>query len=137
METRDHDEATIFIVAADIAQAMSHPTRLRILELLQGDGAYVMELVEQTGRPQANISQHLATLREAGLVIAEREGMAVRYRLRDERLLHIIARLKELASAQIASGAADFLLQSPRARRMMQKCRGGKMMRGRKPWKKW
>jgi len=137
METQNQDEATILVVAAEIAQALSHPTRIRLLELLQGSGAYVMELVEQTGRPQANISQHLAILREVGLVIAEREGMAVRYRLRDERLLQVIAHLKELASAQVASGAADFLLQSPRSRRMMQKCGGGKMMRGKKPWKKW
>ncbi|GEM_PF-509170 len=137
MENREHDEAAVLVVAAEIAQAMSHPTRLRIVELLQGDGAYVMDLVEQTGRPQANISQHLAMLREAGLVTAEREGMAVRYRLRDKRLLEIVVGLRELAAAQIANGAADLMLQTPRSRRMMQRCRGGKRMRGRRPWKKW
>jgi len=131
------DGAMVVVVAANIAQALSHPTRLRILELLRGEGAYVMDLVEWTGRPQANISQHLAILRDASLVVADREGMAVRYRVKDDRVFEVIDRLRELAKAQIASGAVSQVEQSPKFRRMMQKCKGGKMPRGRKMWKKW
>ena len=131
------DRATVVVVVANIAQALSHPTRLRILELLRGEGAYVMDLTEWTGRPQANISQHLAILRDAGLVVAEREGMAVRYRIKDDRVFEIMDKMKVLAEAQIVSGAVSRMEQSPKFQRMMQKCKGGKMPRGRKTWKKW
>ena len=131
------DRATVIVVMANIAQALSHPTRLRILELLRGEGAYVMDLTEWTGRPQANISQHLALLRDAGLVVAEREGMAVRYRIKDDRIFEIMDRMKVLAEAQIVSGAVSRMAQSPKFQRMMEKCKGGKAPRGRKMWKKW
>ncbi len=131
------DRVTVIVVAANIAQALSHPTRLRILELLRDGGAYVMDLTEWTGRPQANISQHLAILRDAGLVVADREGMAVRYRVKDDRVFKVIDRMKELAEAQIVSGAVSRMEQSPKFQKMMQKFKGGKMPRGRKMWKKW
>ncbi len=131
------DRTTVIVVAANIAQALSHPTRLRVLELLRGEGAYVMDLTEWTGRPQANISQHLAILRDAGLVVADREGMAVRYRVKDDRVFEIIDKMKVLAEAQIVSGVVSRMEESPKFQKMMQKYKGGKMPRGRKMWKKW
>ncbi len=83
--------------AAIIAQALAHPVRIQILELLRREGAYVMHLTTMLGRPQANISQHLATLREAGLVTDEREGMTVIYRVRDPRVFDLVDRLKVLS----------------------------------------
>lgn len=74
---------------ARLAQALAHPVRLRILELLRDQGAYVMHLTNMLDRPQANISQHLAVLRDAGLVTDEREGMTVVYRVRDERIYQV------------------------------------------------
>ncbi|MCL4395134.1 MAG: ArsR family transcriptional regulator [Chloroflexi bacterium] len=50
------------------------------------------------GRPQANISQHLAVLREANLVVDEREGMTVVYRMQDPRVFDLVDRLKALAA---------------------------------------
>jgi DNA-binding transcriptional ArsR family regulator len=79
-----------------IAQALAHPLRLRILELLRDQGAYVMHLTAMLDRPQANVSQHLAILREAGLVRDEREGMTVVYRVTDPRIFDVIARIQAL-----------------------------------------
>ncbi len=73
--------------AAQVAHALSHPARLQILEALAEGEAYVMDLTTALGRRQANISQHLAVLREAGLVQAEREGMTVRYTLCNPRVV--------------------------------------------------
>jgi ArsR family transcriptional regulator len=83
---------------ARIAQALAHPVRIRILDLLRNEGAYVMHLTNALDRPQANISQHLAVLRDAGLVSDERDGMTVEYRVRDQRVYEILGRLGELAS---------------------------------------
>lgn len=82
---------------AQVAQALAHPVRVQILELLRSEGAYVMHLTTMLGRPQANISQHLAILREAGLVVDEREGMTVVYRVKDPRVFDLVDRLEALA----------------------------------------
>jgi len=63
-----------------------------------------MHLTAMLDRPQANISQHLAILRDAGLVTDEREGMTVIYRVRDERVFDVIGRLAALASAATLKG---------------------------------
>ncbi len=83
--------------ATRIARALSHPVRLQILNELRQGGAYVMHLTAVLGRPQANISQHLMVLREAGLVRDEREGMSVIYYLRDSRVGDIIDQLMQIA----------------------------------------
>ena len=85
--------------AAEIAAALAHPVRLQILALLAQGGAYVMDLTAALGRRQANISQHLAVLRAAGLVQAEREGMAVRYSLRSAKILQVLDLLQALGAA--------------------------------------
>lgn len=77
-------------VAARIAYALSHPVRLEILALLRDEGAYVMHLTNVLNRRQAYLSQHLAVLREAGLVIGDREGTLVRYRLAGREVLRLL-----------------------------------------------
>ncbi|RMF35767.1 MAG: transcriptional regulator [Chloroflexi bacterium] len=71
-------------------KALAHPVRLSILEALRDEGQYVQHLTHALGRRQANVSQHLAVLREAGLVTAQREGMNVIYRLKDRRVLEVL-----------------------------------------------
>jgi DNA-binding transcriptional ArsR family regulator len=84
--------------AARMAHALAHPARLLILELLRDGGAYVMHLTTTLGIHQANVSQHLAVLREAGLIIDEREGMNVFYRVRDPQVFELVEQLRALAA---------------------------------------
>jgi ArsR family transcriptional regulator len=107
--------------AAAIAQALAHPVRLRILELLRDEGAYVMHLTATLGRPQANVSQHLAILREAGLVQDEREGMTVVYRVTDPRIFDVIARLQALHPSP--RERVRFAIPMPRGRGRHATCR--------------
>lgn len=65
----------------DIGKALSCRLRLALLHTLAVGEASVGELVERTGASQPNVSNHLAVLREAGLVAAERSGRVMRYRL--------------------------------------------------------
>ncbi len=83
--------------AARIARAISHPVRLQILNELREGGAYVMHLTSVLGRPQANISQHLMVLREAGLVTAVREGMTVFYQVSEPEVMDVLDALLALA----------------------------------------
>jgi len=83
--------------AALIAQALAHPVRLQILEIIGEEGAYFMHIANLLARPQANLSQHLSLLREAGLVEAQREGMTVFYRLALPGLLPLLEALRAAA----------------------------------------
>ncbi len=89
---------------AKAAQALAHPVRLQILELLQDEGAYVMHLTHVLNRRQAYLSQHLAILREAGLVVGERKGMTVVYRVADRRLFKLLDVFREVASSWGGTG---------------------------------
>jgi DNA-binding transcriptional ArsR family regulator len=71
---------------AELCQALSDPTRLELLYLLGETRKPVKELMEVTGQRQAKISQHLALLRQRGIVRAERIGTEVHYWLADPRI---------------------------------------------------
>jgi ArsR family transcriptional regulator, cadmium/lead-responsive transcriptional repressor len=71
---------------ARIGTALADPTRRRVLaHLIEGPG-YPAEMAEAFGATRANLSNHLACLRECGLVTATAEGRRVRYELADARL---------------------------------------------------
>jgi len=78
-------------------QVLAHPTRLRILEILALGPACVCDLVRLTSKRQPHISQHLATLRSAGLVITERQGWYVFYRLNFSELAELQAIVANLS----------------------------------------
>jgi ArsR family transcriptional regulator, lead/cadmium/zinc/bismuth-responsive transcriptional repressor len=69
---------------AELFQILSHPVRLQILDVLRSQASCVCHLQVVTGRPQAYVSQQLRVLRDAELVIDEKEGQNVYYRLSDE-----------------------------------------------------
>jgi DNA-binding transcriptional ArsR family regulator len=68
---------------AGFFKALAHPTRIRILEILVHGTRTVYELQEALTLEQATVSQQLAVLRNQGIVNAEKEGLTVRYSLRD------------------------------------------------------
>lgn len=79
-----------------VGTALADPTRRRVLvHLIRGPG-YPAEMAEDFGTTRANLSNHLACLRECGLVTATAEGRRIRYELADQRLadaLRILAAL--------------------------------------------
>jgi ArsR family transcriptional regulator len=75
------DEITI--LQAEVLKTLASPRRLEILHRLAAGPCEVGRLASDLGIGQPNVSQHLAVLRTAGLVDAERDGREVRYRLSD------------------------------------------------------
>jgi ArsR family transcriptional regulator len=75
------DELTT--LQAEVLKTLASPRRLEILHRLESGPRGVNHLAEALCISQPNVSQHLAVLRAAGLVEAEREGREVRYRLSD------------------------------------------------------
>src|SRR6476659_6965749 len=68
---------------AQFFRALAHPTRIRMLEILVRGGRTVQELQEALTLDQPIVSQQFAVLRNQGIVSAQKEGLSVRYTLRD------------------------------------------------------
>jgi DNA-binding transcriptional ArsR family regulator len=68
---------------ADVLKVLASPARLEILHLLAHGPLEVSRIAESIGATQPNASQHLAVLRNAGLVEADRHGREIRYALAD------------------------------------------------------
>jgi len=82
--------------ASDAMQAMAHPLRLKILCLVGNQELAVSEIVEAVGTSQSNISQHLAVLRDNGLLEARKDATRVLYRITDARIVKMIALTREI-----------------------------------------
>jgi DNA-binding transcriptional ArsR family regulator len=79
-----------------VGRALSDGTRRRILLRLADEPAYPADLALHLGASRSAVSNHLACLRDCGLVVADAEGRRVRYRLADDRLAHALLDLAGL-----------------------------------------
>lgn len=77
-------------------KAMSHPLRLKILCTLGPEEVSVQDIVEQVGTSQSNISQHLAILRDKGILTSRKDANRVFYRVSDNRTLQLIRMMREV-----------------------------------------
>jgi len=77
-------------------KAMSHPLRLKILCTLGGQEVSVQDIVEQVGTSQSNISQHLAILRDKGILASRKDANRVYYRVSDSRTLQLVSMMREV-----------------------------------------
>jgi ArsR family transcriptional regulator len=73
----------IYQLQADVLKALASPRRVEIVHRLGEGPREVGILAAEIGIAQPNLSQHLAVMRSAGIVEAERDGREVRYRLSD------------------------------------------------------
>ncbi|MFJ4037480.1 ArsR/SmtB family transcription factor [Microbacterium sp. NPDC090007] len=76
--------------AAELFKALGSESRLALVWLLSREPLTVSALVDRSGLSQPLVSQHLRTLRAAGLVSSEREGKEVRYSLADQHVAHVV-----------------------------------------------
>ncbi|HTL30551.1 MAG TPA: metalloregulator ArsR/SmtB family transcription factor [Tepidisphaeraceae bacterium] len=67
---------------ADLFAVLSEPSRLRILQFLQGGPATVSQIMKATGLKQANASKQLGILHQAGVLAREKDGNVVNYSIR-------------------------------------------------------
>jgi len=81
-------------------KAMSHPLRLKILCTLSSDEVSVQDIVENVGTSQSNISQHLAILRDKGILSSRKDANRVYYRVSDSRTLQLISMMRQVFCQQ-------------------------------------
>ena len=87
-------------LAAHALKAIAHPLRLKILCVIGDREACVQDIVEAVGTSQSNISQHLAILRDKGVMVTRKDANRVYYRIGNERILLLIGMMREVFCTQ-------------------------------------
>lgn len=83
-------------LAARSLRAIGHPLRLKILCVLGDQEISVQDIVDTVGTSQSNISQHLAILRDKGVLRTRKDANRVFYRVGDVRVLQLIGMMREV-----------------------------------------
>jgi ArsR family transcriptional regulator len=110
MSSTFNPKRALYAQFAVVAKAMAHEHRLELLELVAQGERSVEALAERSGLSIANVSQHLQSLRRAGLVVSRRQAKFVLYRLADEAVLTMLAALQKVAERNV--GEVDRILRA-------------------------
>ena len=100
------DEDRIYEAHAAICRVLANPWRLRIVEGLGEGEATVGALAERLGISMSNLSQHLALMRDKGVVEARRSGGYVHYRLTSQKTLAAWRLMREVLMERMALAGA-------------------------------
>ncbi len=85
---------------ARIFKSLGHPSRLHIVETLERGECCVCELVDQIGSDFSTVSKHLALLKSTGIVIDEKRGQMVYYRLKVPCILRFMDCIDNVCEAK-------------------------------------
>ncbi|MEW6270065.1 MAG: metalloregulator ArsR/SmtB family transcription factor [Thermodesulfobacteriota bacterium] len=91
---------------AEIFQALAHPTRVAIVELLRGGELSAGEILGRLEVEQANASQHLAVLRAKRIAVSRKEGNQVFYSLRSPLLVDVLDIMRRYFEQDLAATTA-------------------------------
>jgi ArsR family transcriptional regulator len=90
-------DRSLYEMQAQLCKSLANPKRLEILDILKREQEITVNaLAEQLAIPKANTSQHLAVLRQAGVVSTRRDGINVYYSLRSERISEACALTRQI-----------------------------------------
>ncbi|MDR7172528.1 ArsR family transcriptional regulator [Nocardia kruczakiae] len=95
----------LYQMKAEFFKTLGHPIRIRVLELLSEREHAVSEMLTEIGIEPANLSQQLAILRRAGLVVARREGLSVTYELTSPQVAELLAVARAILTGVVAGQA--------------------------------
>jgi ArsR family transcriptional regulator len=84
------------LLHANICQALADPKRILILYALDEQPRHVSALADDLGIPQPTVSRHLSMLRQQSLVVTERDGPSVVYRLVDQRVITALDLMRQV-----------------------------------------
>ena|SRR2546422_138386 len=91
---------------ASIFQALAHPCRIAIVEVVKEGELSVGAIQERVGVEQANLSQHLAVLRSRQIIVNRKEGNQVFYSLRDPALIEVLDIMRRYFQANLSQAIA-------------------------------
>ena len=83
----DESAREVYELKASILQAIAHPLRLAVLDVLSKGEVCVCDIAERVGAKRSNVSRHLAVMLSAGILASRKEGLQVFYALRTPCIL--------------------------------------------------
>lgn len=95
-------QETLRTYKANIFQALSHPTRIAILELLRDRELSARTIQEKLCVEQANLSQHMAILRSRQIVVNRKDGNQVFYSIRNPVLVEVLDIMRRYFQTNLA-----------------------------------
>lgn len=93
-------DKNFYCLHSEICKTLANPKRQEILDNLRDGEMTVTQLMEATGVPQANLSQHLAILRTKGVLDSRRQGANVYYRLANPKIIQAFDLIGEVMREQ-------------------------------------
>lgn len=105
---------TVFENQAKLLQALAHPKRLEILNLLAQKNLSVTEIYSMLDLPQANISQHLIKLKNADVVSAKRNGKEINYSLKNKKIAQFLPKSNLIKLGPLAHDPVCHMQLSPK-----------------------
>jgi len=100
----------LYVRKAEFFKMLGHPVRIRVLELLQERPHAVADLLGAIEIEASSLSQQLAVLRRAGIVVSQREGGAVVYRLATSDISDLLRAARRILT-DMMSGQEDLLAE--------------------------
>ena len=91
----------VFKIKADFLKGLAHPIRLQVIEYLKKGEASVGKLGQELGVEQSNLSRHLATLRDLGILEARQEKTTVYYSIHDHDIFKVLRPIAELLKQRL------------------------------------
>lgn len=98
-------EHEIHQLHSQLCAGLADPNRILLLYALFEENLNVTELSEMLNLPQSTVSRHLKMLRERGLVIGQRKGQSVYYRITDARVIEALDLLRAVLADMLSSQA--------------------------------
>lgn len=104
MKLSKKSEKKLFDLHAEICKVFANPKRLEILNAIREKELTVSELVEILGIRKANVSQHLAVLRQKGVVHTRRDGLNIYYSISDPKIIEACDLMRNVLLKQLREG---------------------------------
>ena len=91
----------LYEIHAEICKVFSNSTRLEILNLLKDKELSVTELIKKTRLSQANISQHLSIMKSKGIVVSNRNGKNIYYKLTNPKIIKAFDIIRDVLAEKL------------------------------------
>jgi ArsR family transcriptional regulator len=104
MKLSKKSEKKLFDLHAEICKVFANPKRLEILNSIREKELTVSELVELLDVRKANVSQHLAVLRQKGVVHTRRDGLNIYYSISDPKIIEACDLMRKVLLKQLREG---------------------------------
>ena len=97
-------DSRLYELHASICQTLANPKRLEVIDRLRDGEKSVTELAGAMNISQANLSQHLAVMRQKGIVATRREGLNVYYRLSNSKIIKACDLMRQVLLEHLEAG---------------------------------